>query len=121
MINNNYVLLNNLNIDVLNCINQYILNPYIEIRETALNNYVTNIEKLYDNYVHYSMRRINNMRNTLKYSRDPEGNNETRENISDIYYEMETITDFTLMKNQPKINKTDIITHINKKFTKLII
>ena len=37
MINNNYVLLNNLNIDVLDCINQYILNPYIEIRETALN------------------------------------------------------------------------------------
>ena len=121
MINNNYVLLNILNEDVFNQINQYIINPYIEIKEYANNNYITNIEKIYDNYVHYSMRKINNYINMIKYSNNAEDNDYTRETINDIYYDIETITDFELMKHQPKLKKTDIINHIFTKFNKLQI
>lgn len=121
MINNNYVLLNILNKDVLNNINEYMINPYIEIKNIFLDNYNKNIDKLYNNYVHCSMRKIENMRNIIQYSRDAEANDETRESISDIFYEMETITDFNLMKIQPKFKKIDIKTIIKEKFSKLII
>ena len=121
MINNNYVLLNILNKDVLNNINEYIINPYIEIKNIFLDNYNKNIDKLYDNYVHCSMRKIENMRNMIQHSKDAEANDETRESISDIFYEMETITDFNLMKIQPKFKKIDIKIIINEKFSKLII
>ncbi len=34
------------------------------------------------------MRKIVNMRNMIQYSKDAEANDETRESISDIFYEM---------------------------------
>lgn len=119
MLNSVYVLANILNTDVLTHINEYIENPYTELKE----NYNTNINKIYAHFVNYSMRKIEKINYSIIHSRDAEQNDESRESINDIYDDMETITDLNLMKFKPNngIKKYEIQNHITHKFEKFNI
>lgn len=127
---------NILNTDILTHINKYMENPYTKLKKQAfkewkdnntivwkLENYNTNITKIYDHFVNYSMRKIEKINYSITHSRDADQNDESRESLNDIYDYMETITDLNLMKFKPNngIKQYDIQNHITHKFETLNI
>lgn len=89
--------------DVVNLMKEFTPHPFTESRETRDKSQLRELCKMYDNFCVDTQKRINRLNTSMDNCRDFEFRQDIRESIADLYYNMNCVTDYQLMKFQPRV------------------
>ena len=103
MIKNSYVFEQVFGNDVLNEINQFIINPIKESIEIRNNSLLRELCNIYDNYCVFTQKKIRKLQKQLVNCKNYEFQQDIRESIADCHWNINCVTDYELMKFQPRV------------------
>ena len=89
--------------DVVNLMKEFTPHPITESREMGDNVLLSELCNMYDNFCVYTQKKVKKLNTELSRCRNFEFQQDIRENIADLYYDMNCVTDYQLMKFQPRV------------------
>ena len=101
--NSAYVLDGVVGMDITQTVSSYFRHPIEETRLIRTNALYDVLDVIYKKYLQKSLDRVRYLKNNISYCRDYDTVLDMREEIADIMYTTETITDIQLMAFYPKI------------------
>ena len=89
--------------DVVNLMKEFTPHPITESREIGHNILISEICSMYDNFCVHTQKKVSKLNVELSRCRDFEFQQDIREDIADLYYNMNCVTNYELMKFQPRV------------------
>jgi hypothetical protein len=89
--------------DVVNLMKEFTPHPFTESREMGDDLLLRELCSMYDNFCVNTQKRVKKLNISMNSCRDFEFRQDIQESIADLYYDMNCVTDYQLMKFQPRV------------------